>query len=82
MRMFFVASSDCLDVRCVRESEVVALVVGAFYVAWVVYGSLSLLKPAKPPQLPKASVVPAPLTEQLLLVSAWLHTSYGCERRH
>jgi len=46
----------------------VALVVGAFYVAWVVYGSLSLLKPPKPPRLPKAAVVHAPLTQHLLFV--------------
>ncbi|HEY3667183.1 MAG TPA: alkaline phosphatase family protein, partial [Polyangiaceae bacterium] len=42
--------------------------VGALYVACVAYASLSLLKPAKPPVLPKAAVVHSALTKHLLFV--------------
>jgi len=45
-----------------------AFVVGALYVVGVVFASLSLLKPQKPPPLPKAAVVHAALTEHLLFV--------------
>ena len=45
-----------------------AFVVGALYVLGVVFASLSLLKPQKPPTLPKAAVVHPALTEHLLFV--------------
>lgn len=45
-----------------------AFVVGALYVLGVVFVSLALLKPQKPPVLPKAAVVHPALTEHLLFV--------------
>lgn len=45
-----------------------ALVMGALYVVGVVYASLALLKPQKPPILPKAAVVHERLTQHLLFV--------------
>lgn len=45
-----------------------ALIASALYIVGVVYASLTLLKPQRPPELPKASVVHSALTQHLLFV--------------
>ncbi len=45
-----------------------AFFASAVYIVGVVYASLTLLKPQRPPTLPKAAVVHAPLTQHLLFV--------------
>lgn len=48
--------------------RVATAVISIFFVCGVIFASLSLLKPQKPPALPKAAVVHPPLTQHLLFV--------------